>query len=242
MAKTQGKDICDCIKDFAKGKSLSPAATLEECLTADRKGKVAKAKGKTESDEAKKCAGMSPAFGATDASTVNNAAVQKELNLVHAVFGSDLDVVIATEDLAVDKGRSKCQQRVAKSVKKCQDAKLKEFNKCKKLGLKDESIQSFLGLQECMGQDPKGKIAKACDPTTGKIRSTINKKCGSVDFPGAFPQVIAIPGCGTDDPATLATCLDQIVECQVCLALNQADRLSRDCDEFDDGLTNGSCQ
>ncbi len=172
---------------------------------------------------------------------MNNAAVQKELNLVHAVFGSDLDVVIATEALAVDKGRSKCQQGVAKSVKKCQDAKLKEFNKCKKNGLKDQSIQSALDLQGCMGQDPKGKIAKACDPTTGKIKRSIDKKCGSVDFPGAFPQVIAIPGCGTDDPALLATCLDQIVECHVCLALNTADALARDCDEFDDGVVNGSC-
>ena len=180
-------------------------------------------------------------FGATDPNTVNKAAAQKELDLIHDIFGSDLNVVIATEAIAIDKPRSKCQQAVAKVVKKCQDAKLKEFNNCKKSGLKDQSSQSFIDLQDCMGQDPKGKIAKACDPTTGKIRSTIDKKCGSVDFPGAFPQVVAIPGCGTDDPATLATCLDQIVEWHVCLALNTADNLARDCDDFDDGMVNGSC-
>jgi|GEM_PF-1143923 len=241
VAKAQGKSICDCIKDFAKGQSLTPAATLEVCLTADRKGKVAKAQSKTQSDEAKKCSAITPDFGATNSANVNNVAVQKELDLIHAVFGSNLDLVIATESIDVDKGRSKCQQAVAKSVKKCQEAKLKEFNKCKKLGLKDESIQNFLDLQACMGDDPKGKIAKACDPVTGKIRSTIDKKCGGVEFPGAFPELVAIPGCGTEDPATLATCLDQIVECHTCLALNQADDLARDCDLLDDGMANRSC-
>ncbi len=240
VAKAQGKDICDCIKDFAKGKSLTPASTLEGCLIADRKGKVAGAEGKTGSDATKNCGGPSPLFGATDASTVNSVAVQKELDLIHDIFGPNLDTAILPASGAT-RDTSKCQQAVARAVKKCQDAKLKEFNKCKKLGLKSETTTGSLGLQGCMGQDPKGKIAKACDPTTGKIKRSIDKKCGGVDFPGAFPEVVAIPGCGTNDPAILAACLDQIVECQVCLALNQADNLAQDCDEFDDGVVNGSC-
>ena len=197
--------------------------------------------GMFESDEAKSCSASLPDFGATDPNTVVNTAIQKELDLIHSVFGTNLDVVIATEANPIDKARSKCQQAVAKSVKKCQDVKIKEFNKCKKAGLRDQSILSFLDLQGCMGTDPKGKIAKACDPVTGKIRSAIDKKCEGADFPGLFPQLVAFPGCGTDDHATLATCLDRIVECRVCLALNQADALARDCDDFDDGMLNGSC-
>ena len=84
-----------------------------------------------------------------------------------------------------------------------------------------------------MGFDPKGKIARTCDPIIGKIRKAIDKKC--VGIAGAFP------GCGTDDSAELAMCLDAAVECRVCLALNQADGLRIDCDGFDDGLVNGSC-
>ncbi len=34
---------------------------------------------------------------------------------------------------------------------------------------------------------------------------------------------------------------DRLVECEVCQALNQADGLNRDCDLFDDGLSNSSC-
>ena len=41
--------------------------------------------------------------------------------------------------------------------------------------------------------------------------------------------------------AELRACLDRLVECEVCLALNQVDEISRDCDELDDGMLNGSC-
>jgi hypothetical protein len=239
VAKAQGKDIQDCIKDYAKGKDLTPAATIEECLTADRKGKVAKATGKTESDETKKCSGTPPDFGATDSTIVNATAIQKKLDLIHEVFGSDLDTVVLPE-AELTKDESKCQQAITKAVQKCQDAKFKEFNKCKKSGLKDESMQGFVGLQEnCLGTgaagipDAGGKIVKACET---KILSTINKKCGTpVDTSTAFS------GCPPGDAAALAACLDQKVECQVCRALNQADVLSRDCDEFDDGVVNTSC-
>jgi hypothetical protein len=241
VAATAGKSGYDCIKNFAKGKTakLGPDPTVEGCLTADVANKVADAEAKTKQDFDKRCTGSDksgfshlPPYGVTDPNTVNTAATQKELDLFHDIFGSDLDSVVSTE--AGNKEISKCQQAVVKSAAKCQDTKLKQFNKCKKSGLKDESIQSFLDLQDCMGQDPKGKIAKACDPVAGKIQQAIGK-CGTIDLSDTFP------GCDTDDPSTLATCLDQVVECQVCLALNRADSLERDCDQFDDGLLNGSC-
>ncbi len=52
----------------------------------------------------------------------------------------------------------------------------------------------------------------------------------------------AFPGCATDAAAALATCVDETVECRVCLALNRADDLARDCDLFDDGMLNASCE
>ncbi len=51
VAKIQGKEICKCIKDFAKGKSL-PNPTLEACTTADNRQKVAKATAKTINERA----------------------------------------------------------------------------------------------------------------------------------------------------------------------------------------------
>ncbi len=228
VAKSQGKYVCGCIKDGAKDKL---PGTIEECLLPDvSDGKVAKAVQKALSAESKKCTGTPPTFGATDADMLSNAAIQKELDLVHDVFGSDLDLVIIRE--AEDKADSKCQQAAAKAMKKCQAAKLKDFNSCKKNGLKDESIQSFVDLQACMGADLKGKVTKACE---SKLDATITSKCGGLDLGTLFP------GCGTGDPGALGDCLDRLVECRVCRALNAADALSRDCDDFDDGLTNGSC-
>jgi len=228
VAKSQGKYVCGCIKDGAKDKL---PGTIEECLLPDViDGQVAKAVQKALSAESKKCAGTPPTFGATGADVLSNTAIQKELDLVHDVFGADLDGVIIRE--AKDKPDSKCQQAAAKAVKKCQDAKLKDFNSCKKNGLRDGSIQSFVDLQGCMGADLKGKVTKACE---SKLDATITSKCGGLDLAALFP------GCGTGNAAALGECLDRLVECRVCQALNAADALSRDCDDFDDGLTNASC-
>ena len=76
------------------------------------------------------------------------------------------------------------------------------------------------------------RCTKACE---SKLDAAITSKCGGLDLAALFP------GCGTPDPGALSDCLDRLVECRVCRALNAADALSRDCDDFDDGLANASC-
>ncbi len=91
IVKAQGKDICDCIKNGSKGKL--GAQTIEECITADNNGKVAKAKNKLTSKVGDRCP---PAYNhtPTDPNFLNARAMQKELDLLHWWFGSDLDLVI----------------------------------------------------------------------------------------------------------------------------------------------------
>ncbi|MEE8549819.1 MAG: DUF4215 domain-containing protein [Gemmatimonadota bacterium] len=241
VAKKQAKEVCTCIKDGAQGKL--GGQTIEECTTADNKGKVADAKQKTISKVADKCSGPTPPFGATDATTVNDAAMAKEILLIHDLFGTDLDQNIISK--ASDKAAHKCQIDVAKAAKKCQETKLKVFNKCKKDGLKGKVppglILSAADLEtNCLmtGGDPntpqpdaKGKIAKAC---VSKLGGKISKSCSGVI------QAAAFPGPCFDAP-NLQACLDALVECRVCRALNSADDLKRVCDRFDDGLANKSC-
>ena len=229
VAKNQGKDICKCIKDGSKEKLSSQS--IEECSTADNKGKVAKAKQKTLDKAGQKCT-SAPSIGPTDPNTVNAVAVAKELNLIHDIFGMDLNTTIILQSF--DKDAGKCQVDVAKATKKCQDTRLKEYNKCKKDGLKSETITDTSGLEACVGVDPKGKIAKACDE---KLKGKIDKKCaGNLDV---------FAGCNDPNAPTtseeLADCLEERVECRVCLGLNAADNTDRDCDEFDDGEFNASC-
>ncbi len=59
VSKTQGKGICACIKDRGRGRLTG---TVEECLTADRNGKVAKAARRLKKQVSAKCARV-PRFG-----------------------------------------------------------------------------------------------------------------------------------------------------------------------------------
>ncbi len=163
---------------------------------------------------------------------MNQAAITKELDLIHDLFGSDLDLAIV--DSGNDKDGAKCQQGAAKQVKKCQDAKLKAFNACKKDGLKDATVHDALTLADCMGQDPKGGIEKDC---VTKLTDKVGKSCTGLDYATLFPGECS----GEATLADFESCLEARVECRVCLALNEADNLARDCDEFDDGAFNASC-
>ncbi|MCH6562793.1 MAG: hypothetical protein IH800_10310 [Myxococcales bacterium] len=240
VASAQGKEICDCIK---RGSKESLAGTIEECMTADAKGKVEKAQQKTLSKESKSC-GTTPEFGYSSGANANDAAIAKELAIIHGIFGDNLDAVIMTEFMA--KNAAKCQHAVAKQAKKCQDAKLKVFTSCKKDALKGGKsaapVESAQQLQDaCLGTgaeampDPKGKIQKDC---VDKLGDTIDKKCTSkegVVLSAVFP--LFDPNGGS----TLQAFVDRIIECEACKAINQADALNRNCDLFDDGLANGSC-
>ena len=235
IVKAQGKDICDCIKNGSKGKLTG---TIEDCLTSDPKGKVAKAKSKYDSKAGNCDAGF---IALADKEIVKQAAMDKDINLIHWIFGSDtLDNVIA--DASTDKDKAKCQKAVTKAAFKCEDEKLKAYNKCKKDELKGKNGPAIASAQElqdrCMGigpgtiPDPKGKVEKTCNT---KLLATINKKC-TAPFPVCFP--------GCPDAATAADlrdCVDYMIECEVCRYLNIVDGLQRDCDLFDNGVSDGSC-
>ena len=88
-------------------------------------------------------------------------------------------------------------------------------------------------LEECFDQiiaDPRGKIAK----TIAKLDKTMDRKCG--DY-----LVAAFPGTCQGQPE-FVQCVDRLVECRVCKMLNAMDDLSTNCDAFDDGTLNASCQ
>ena len=230
IAKIQGKQFSSCIKNFGRG---NLAGTLQACINSDAGLKVANAIARAETDEAKKCAANPPAFGPSDASALSNGTVLEGTELVHDAFGPDLDAAIITDEQ--DRPSSKCQRSVFKALGACQDARLKQFNSCKKKGLKDASILTPDALEQCMDDDSKGKIAISCDPTFGKILSTIAKRCGGVDLAAAFPP------CATLDPVTLAACLDASISCRVCRALNESDNLERNCDLLDNNTADASC-
>ena len=231
VATAQERAVGICLRNHAKGD-----VSAEACIAAPN-SRVEVAKRRTNAAEAKKCTAETPDFGATDADTVNNAAVRVATDVVFDIFGPEPDASLVTE--AANRTFARCQQAVAREVSRCRATKIKEFNRCVKASLKAKTLQSTLDLQDCMGNDFRGRVAKICHPIDGRLATqTLPRICVAkgVGLAEAFP------GCATDGSFQLAFCLDGIVECRLCLALNQTGDLERDCDLFDDGLENASCQ
>jgi hypothetical protein len=245
VAAAQGKVNSTCLKNALKGRD--PDAQF--CLTTDPKHKLAKAAEKTFSEAVRWCSSPPP-FGFSDPSTVTQAAISQQLALIADIFGSDLDSAIRvlppdSAHPATGGPQGACQAAVLKAYDKLVAAKLKTFVSCKRAGMKLETILDGAGLEEeCMHDpgtggsgipDSKGKIEKA----RSKLRDTVDKKCilSEVQLDRAFPGE-CFWALGAQE---VADCIDERVECRVCLMLNQMDDLSVDCDEFDDGLLNVSC-
>lgn len=233
VARVQADEISRCIQDRADG-SLS--GQIEDCFTADARGRVERTLGRTRRRAARQCT-QPPDFGPANAEVVIQVALETERTLVRQVFGSDLDATIVTE--AVDPQTSKCQQRVFEAVMRCERAQLREFNRCKSKGLKDGWVGNAGSLERCfVGLDvPVLRIRRSCARETGTIRRRIDTRCVAegVDL------AVAFPGCGSNDPAEVAACLKHRAACRACVALNQADGLAHDCDASDDGSNNATC-
>jgi pimeloyl-ACP methyl ester carboxylesterase len=239
LAAAQGKANVACIKAAGKG-TLPAGQNADQCLFADAKGKIAKATAKIGAHFTDKC-GALPPFGVPSGSVpavVGGVAVDQAVNLLADILGASLRTAVI--DCDADKAGCQCQQAVGKAFEKLAAKKLKEFVKCKKAALKGGAL-SAAALEDCVdaagtagsiAADSKGKIGAA----RTKLDDAISKKCGGVSTARALPGLCAgMPG------TALGDCIDQRVECRVCLTINGIDNLAVDCDLFDDGQQNLTC-
>lgn len=182
VAKAQGKLIAGCIKSAAAGK-LSEAS-VEDCTTADTKGKVAKAAAKSAAKISDSC-GALPPFGPSDASgtTATDEGVSSRQALIRRVLGNDLDAAVITA--ANDAAGASCQGALVKALDKCWNTYVKSYGSCAKKGIAS-TITDAAGLGACRGADPKGKIAKTC---VTKFQAAFDKACAGQD-----PDLM-LPGC-----------------------------------------------
>src|SRR5262249_48165846 len=88
------------------------------------------------------------------------------------------------------------------------------------------------GTAGSIAADSKGKIAGA----RAKLNDAISSKCGGVSTARALPGL-----CAGLSGAALGDCIDQRVECRVCLAINGIDNLAVDCDLSPAGQPTTSC-
>ncbi len=240
VSHAQGKENVHCAKMAGKGKLPMSA---QSCLTADMRKRVVKKHQRTTVIAGAKCAVETPTFGSTDADTVNQEGSGKQVALVGALFGGDLDAALIP--CSDDRDACSCQVKVLSKAADLVKTQLAEFSNCTKRAVKVNK-HPFLGgvlstdeLERCLydaatswsvAADERGKVGKV----SAKLSKTVADHCG--DPSGLFPgQCSAAAG-----PA-LAACVEDAADCQTCLGLNAMFALDVDCDLRDDDASNGSC-
>jgi len=241
--ETQAKINRACVKDVGKAKILPTAA--EACLTADPQGQIAKRESKTMTADSTFCTGSPPLpdYGYTGAATMNTAAVQGEIDLMHDLFGNPIDGHLVSCNPNV--GECLCQRNMITQIEALMQVIGRVFQACKKSGLKTTSgvVTSPATLQGCfdnplttlsVAADPGGQIAGVVSFMTG----TLNQECEATSSTAASFS----GGVCTGLTGSMAQdCIVHRVKCRICLMIKSFDGLSTDCDSYDDGTVNASC-
>jgi thrombospondin type 3 repeat protein len=241
MLKIQGAASLACLKNAAKGlvTKLGTPATAQDCLGNDVAGKLTAAALKLEAKEAAVCEDVAPAFGYSDAGEVADQASLAGTRLMAALFGPDLDAALILA--ATDPVGAKCQEEVVKRSQAALGALWKLTLKQKKavlLGAKVLSATDAASLGDKLtgyvASDPGGAVTRAF----AALDAGAGKRCGAVaGLAAAFPGAACAPA---DVPA-LGACAERAVRCEFCRSLDAFDDLALDCDLFDDGTDDASC-
>jgi hypothetical protein len=240
--ETQAKINRKCVKDVGKGKVLPSAA--EACLTSDPQGQVMKRQGKTNTAESSFCTGSGiPNYGYTSAATVNTAAVQAEIDLMHDMFGNPVDNNLFACDPNVNE--CLCQRNMINRIEEVMQVIGRVFQACKKSGLKATlgGITSPAGLQGCF-DDPGTALSVVTDPggqiadTVGFMTGTLNQECeATTSTANSFSGGV----CNGLTGSAAQDCIVRRVRCRACLMINAFDGITSDCDTFDNGTADASC-
>ncbi len=230
VALAHGKELRACARYAADG--LLGPQTVAECAATLVQGPVSAALRKSD----QKCGGMPPTFGPPSITMPPAVTLAAGAAIVDDLFGAPPEPAFV--DLSAVRS---CQAAVLKEMQRCVDGRVGQFNRCKKAGLKGGFVRDAAELQDtCLGTatqqpDPSGgTIAKRCVEHPGVV---IQAKCEAAGVALAS----AFPGCNVASGPALAACFDERIRCRVCLLLNSADGLARDCDVFDDGAADASC-
>ncbi|MFT4570480.1 MAG: hypothetical protein ACI8TX_001739 [Hyphomicrobiaceae bacterium] len=225
VGSTVAKEIGKCVQDAGKDKLGSLSA--QDCLTADRKGKIGKTKVKAAGAAGNNCSAP-PTIGPSSSVSINNAFGGNVVR-IGEVFGNPLDTALAA---STGKNDDKCQFGVAKSMEKVLKTTYKSLLRCVSSGFRDETILSDATLGDCMDALDQVKVAKL----VAKGDRDVEKRCTSGDIATLFPG-----DCSSEAVGDFFPCVAERVSCGVCVTLVTAGGVSVDCDLIDDGLDNDSC-
>lgn len=174
VAQAQRRDVARCLCG-----ALPAGQTPAGCIAADGAGRVARARIRAIRTDAAACA-SAPAFGwrAGASADVDGAS---GAGLARAVFGAALDAPVSAD------GR-RCRAAVLAQVDRCASAFVREYARCAAHALATASDAS--ALVRCKGDDPRGRIAAACD---AGLADAVATRCAGEDPSALFPGCAGTP-------------------------------------------------
>lgn len=226
IALALARDFAACVKRAGRG-DLPVGETAQHCLTADRSGRVGAARTRMARKVTAMCSDA-PSFGAASLTTVNGAF--SSLAVQAAVFGPDLDAGIVPA--AVDPAGARCQATVAAELVATAAAELRAFTGCARQGLGNGTIRARTDLEDCVGADPQGRVARAM----ATAEASVARECTTSPIPATLPG-----RCAAAPRAELFDCLTRQVDCAVCRSLNAAAVLARSCHRSEHGVAVAYC-
>jgi M6 family metalloprotease-like protein len=225
VSRTQLQEAVRCMNDYAAGKS----ASMENCLYADQRGKVAKAAGKTVLADARRCT-VEPAFGYVGADAVNNAAVANAIAAPSDLFGSPMDEGLVAR--SSDPSAAGCQKVAVRSMSKLIKLQLKEYRNCVKAQARAGAITSQSALAQCLAAATYATSTKI-ENATLKVRHKIRNACAWLG--------LEVFSSSCDPQQTASQCAERVASCRVCRTASGMNGFVESCDLYDDGEANSTC-
>jgi hypothetical protein len=233
VERAQIKENESCVKLFQKGRLVG---TVEDCLTADSRGKVQQAKGRTVADDLRLCAWLDPPppFGYTGAATVNDAAVAGAIDLIHVVFGNPVDNALLTAN--EDRETAACQTAMLKQADRLEDTVLRELNNAKRRFIAQPAVDSAEALETALAWvfAANENIASR----ENQLYIQVDRSCAALQDP---PSTVFPGACADADLGVVEDCVIDAARCVACSKMNAFDGLALDCDQLDNQALDGSC-
>jgi hypothetical protein len=217
-----------CLRDFQAERLVAPM-TFDDCMTADRRGRVQRVWNRTAIREGRKCDSLEvpPPIAYTDSATVNAAAVDGALALTYKIFGGSpvLDSNLFTN--TDDREAARCQLELLRRADNLEYTVLKQINEAKRRALRDETIDSKAAFEATLQAvlSSNARITRAQD----RLVRWVDRKCAVLQVP---PDTIFPGACGAGDPSLneVEACVIAAARREACLKINAFDDLNLDCD------------
>jgi hypothetical protein len=240
--QAQLEEIEICLADFQTEKLVAPM-TFDDCMTADRKGRVRSAEKNAAAREGKRCEPLDvhPPFVYLNSETVSAFAVEGALALTYKIFGGPPVLDASLVKRADNEETARCQLEMLVRANTLENTVVEEINNAKREALRYKAVDGDSTLET------KSRAVQSTLLWNEKINRAesmlvkeVDTKCSVSQAP---PDTIFPGGCAEGGASLneVEDCVIAAARCQACLTINAVDDLKANCDQADDQTANGSC-